>query len=85
MNFEKPFWKTVLREENGTASSSRLFSCVLVIASIVWVTYVTIHKRDLPDLQPVGMFLTTTTGATYGVNKITSAIAAMTGKGGPTA
>lgn len=80
MNFDKPFWRTVLRETDGTASSSRLLSTALVLAVLCWVSYITVHNRHLPDLSPVGMFLASSTTALYGVNKLSTGLSTVLSK-----
>jgi hypothetical protein len=73
MNFDKPFWKTVLREADGTASTSRLLVTGIVAACLLWVSGLVIKNHALPNLEPVGMFISTTTLCLYGVNKVADA------------
>jgi hypothetical protein len=79
MNFDKPFWKSVFREADGTASSSRLLTATIIVSSLLWVFYLTLAHRELPDLKSVGEFDCTTTLALYGINKVAYATASLFG------
>lgn len=79
-NFEKPYWKTVFRESDGTASSSRLLTATIVFAVILWVSVLTYREHKLPDLSPVATFVASTVSSLYGVNRVTDVIASITGK-----
>jgi hypothetical protein len=80
MNFDKPFWRTVLREADGTASAARLFCAAIITSALGWVTYATLKHGVIPDLAPVAAFITATTLALYGVNKVASATQNIFGK-----
>lgn len=80
MNFDKSFFKGVLRESDGTPSASRSLSALIVFAVIGWVTFLVIRTHTLPPLQEAGMFLSTSTAALYGTNKVSSAISSILGK-----
>lgn len=69
MNFDKSFWSNLLRESDGTPSSARLLTATIVFSALFWVTFITCTHKALPDLQPVGAFVGTTTLALYGINK----------------
>lgn len=73
MNFNKPFWATVFRDRDGTASSSRLMVAAIVGACLGWVSYLVVKTGTLPDLALVGQFITTTSLPLYGLNRVTSA------------
>ena len=73
MNPEKPFWKHVLRESDGTPSASRLLTAGLVLATIMWVTFLVSRNHSMPDMAPVGIFLSSTAVSLYGVNKMATA------------
>lgn len=79
MNFDKGFWSNVLRDSDGSPSSSRLLTACIVFSALVWVSFLTIRHKELPNLQPVGEFVCTTTLALYGVNKLSSSASTIFG------
>jgi CRISPR/Cas system endoribonuclease Cas6 (RAMP superfamily) len=80
MNFDKPFWKTVFREADGTASSARLLTATIIVAALLWVTFLVIKNHVMPDLQPASGFVGGTTLSLYGVNKGGSVLSDIFGK-----
>jgi hypothetical protein len=73
MNFDKPFWRTVLRDSDGTASSSRLLVTAVVSASLGWGSYLVVSNKALPDLSLLAGFISYTSLSLYGVNRLASA------------
>lgn len=68
-NWEKGFFKGLLREEDGTPSFARTGCLFLLLAVIAWVTHVVIKMHALPDFSGIGVFLTQGLLSLYGVNK----------------
>lgn len=72
MNWDKPFIRSVLSDSDGTGSCTRVAVLLVVIASLSWVTYLTICHKELPDLGRVAEFTTLVCGSLYGINKAAS-------------
>lgn len=72
---DKPFWRRVFSEPDGTPSFSRVATGLIVAFSLGWVTSLVRMNHALPDFGGLVLFI----GALYGVNKIGAAVAA--GKG----
>lgn len=81
MNFDKPYWRNVLRESDGTPSAARLFVAGIITTTLGLVIGVTVKHGALPDLQSAGMFISATSVTLYGVNKVTTAATNIFGKG----
>ena len=67
------FLKHVFDEPNGTWSSSRLLAGTVVVATLIWVSYLVITTHSLPDLHGAALFIGAGFSG-YGVNKISSMI-----------
>ena len=64
--------------EDGKGSCSRLMSFTMVMSAIVWVTYLIIRTKALPDLG--GPTMWASGGALhYGVNKASEIVGAIRG------
>lgn len=83
MNFDKPFWKNVLRESDGTPSSSRLYLGLIVLFPLFWVSYIVVKTISIPNLSPVEAFISGGALATYGVNRLASSGISIFGKSEP--
>ena len=75
-NWDKPFLRGVFSESDGTPSSSRIFTGILVAFAMGWVTDLVRHNHALPDFGGLAMLL----GVLYGVNKFTGALASKAGQ-----
>lgn len=70
MEIKKPFWKWVFCEADGTPSSSRVFTAVLVSFACGWVTAFEIHTGSLPEFSGLAVFIS----VLYGFNKASNAL-----------
>lgn len=61
-------------EPNGSGSFGRLGAGAIVFSTLVWVTYVVLKTHVIPDLSGPSLFLSTGTSATYGANKLATAL-----------
>lgn len=73
------FLKSVFSED-GQGSYSRCGSAFIVLATIVWITYLVVKNKVMPDLGPPTMFMSVGTGVHYGTNKATDIIDSIKGK-----
>lgn len=73
------FLKTVLSED-GQGSYSRFAGFMIVLATLVWVTYLVIKNKVMPDLTGPTAFITVSSGSHYLTNKASSIISSITGK-----
>jgi hypothetical protein len=73
---ERKFWDGVFRETVGTPSSSRIFTAVLVVASLVWVSYLVFVKGDLPDGTKL-IALTGLVSSLYAANRVAAAVSSL--------
>ena len=83
MNFDKPFWKSLFRDVDGTASSSRVLTALVTVTTLFWVTFVTLKHAQIPELHPVETFLCSVIMSLYGVSRISQALTAITSKDKP--
>lgn len=60
------FWRGVFSESDGTPSSSRVFTGMLVSFACGWVTNLVCHNHLLPDFAGLSLFV----GSLYGVNRL---------------
>lgn len=67
------FLKSVVSEQDGLGSASRITALLTTVAVIGWVTYVVIHTGTLPDLSSAALFLGAGSGG-YAANKVSSMI-----------
>jgi len=65
--------KSIVSEQDGLGSASRITAVLTTIFVLFWVTYVVIHTGALPDLSSASMFLAAGTGG-YAANKLSSLI-----------
>lgn len=63
------WFKSVLSEQDGLGSASRITAFLTTIFVLGWVTFVVIHTGTLPDLSSASVFLAAGTGG-YAANKI---------------
>jgi len=71
-NWNRPFWKGAFSESDGTGSTSRILSTIIVVAALTWVTIVVLHTKAIPELGSVAAFVSSAVGVLYGVNKIST-------------
>ena len=57
----------MFKENNGKVSFTRVSSFLLVLAYIVWASYIVFTKREIP---PMPMELVYLIGVAYGINKV---------------
>ena len=60
--------------DEGKPSFSRVFSGIVVFASLGWVTFLVLKSGQMPDLAGLSLFNTGVIAALYTGNKIASAI-----------
>lgn len=72
MNWDKSFWKGLLRESDGTPSSSRFLAAATVLAALGWITFIVVKTVAIPTLGPIGSFIVDVTLGLYGVNNLTA-------------
>lgn len=70
------FLKCVLSGPRGTGSTARVCVFLLTVLPLLWVTYLVLRTKAMPELGNVSGFIVVTTTPLYGLNKITAAIAA---------
>ncbi len=58
----------------GTVSFSRLAAGFIIAFVLLWVTYLVFYNHVMPDLAGPTLFMTGGAGATYGANKVTTAV-----------
>jgi len=58
----------------GTASFSRIAAGFIIAFVLLWVTYLVFYNHAMPDLAGPTLFMTGGAGATYGANKVTTAV-----------
>ncbi len=71
------FVKSALSEsptEGGGASFSRIAAGFIIAFVLLWVTYLVFYTHAMPDLAGPTLFMTGGAGATYGANKVTTAV-----------
>ncbi len=64
------FWRGVFSETDGTPSSSRIFTGLLVAFACSWITHLVWHNNALPDFAGLALFI----GTLYGTNKLAGAL-----------
>jgi len=69
MEIKKPFWKWIFCESDGTPSSSRVFTAVLVAFACGWVTRVVVKSNTLPEFGGLAVFVS----CLYGFNRASAA------------
>lgn len=67
------FIKSVFSED-GQGSYSRLFSGIIVLCTLAWITSVVIKSHALPDLTGPSAFIASGVGIHYGVNKFNDVV-----------
>jgi multisubunit Na+/H+ antiporter MnhC subunit len=70
MNWDKKFFKGLLREADGTPSSGRFHTLLVVVFSLGWVTYLVIKNNKIPDLTGLAMFDAAAISALFGITKL---------------
>lgn len=74
------FIKAALSEEptvagqEGTPSFSRIAASFIIAFVLTWVTYLVFKTHAMPDLAGPTLFMTGGAGATYGANRVTTAV-----------
>lgn len=59
---------------DGSVSFSRLAAGFIIAFVLMWVTYLVFYNHVMPDLAGPTLFMTGGAGATYGANKVTTAV-----------
>lgn len=72
-NWDKPFFRGVLRESDGTPSLSRTGTLIALLAGVLWVTLSFKVHKEIPDLKPVEAWVDGIALCLYGVNQAGSA------------
>lgn len=75
-----PNIKSMLSDDDGTISWSRVASTANAIAVIAWGTHVVIHTHAIPPLTDPAAFVI----APYAVNRVHAAVTSLTGGSSPT-
>lgn len=68
-NWDKGFWRGILREEDGTPSYARTGSFLLLLGVLAWVSHIVLKTHSIPDLTGPSWFFTGGTSSLYGINK----------------
>jgi len=71
----KAFWTGVFSDA-GTPSFSRVATAIMVVAAIVWISFIIYFKREIPDVGGVVLLI----GTLYGINVAGTAAAKIGGK-----
>ena len=66
--------RSVIYESNGTGSFSRVAGLLIVVVSLAWVTYLVFVNKAIPDLTNVEIFVLSTAGSFYGINRGTATL-----------
>lgn len=74
-----PLLEKVLSEPDGTPSYGRYSGFLIIVSTLLWVTYVVIKTGSLPDLAGPTTFITFGSGTHYGINQAKKVVAAMRG------
>jgi len=72
----KTFLRGLFLEDSGKPSFSRTFPAIVIVISIVWVTFLILKNGQMPDLTSLALYLGAILGPTYGANKIATGIQA---------
>jgi hypothetical protein len=67
------FIKSTFSEADGSGSASRVLSGMVVLSTIVWVSYLVIKTTALPDLTSAAIYVGAGFSG-YGVNKLSRAL-----------
>lgn len=68
-NWDKPFWRSVLSESDGSGSSVRLCITIVVFCACIWITYLTFIHKQFPEFLGVGGFVGGVASALYTINQ----------------
>lgn len=63
---KRPFWVWVFCESDGTPSSSRVFTAVLIAFACGWITAIVATRRTIPEMGGLVALVSTI----YGANKV---------------
>lgn len=66
--------RSILYESTGAGSFSRTAGMLIVLVALAWVTYLVIVNKALPDLSNVEIFILSTAGSFYGINRGTATL-----------
>lgn len=67
------FLNSTFSEKDGTGSATRVLGGLGVAATIVWVSFIVLTTKHLPDLGGASMFVSASFSG-YGINKISECI-----------
>ena len=76
------FLKSVFSED-GQGSYSRFVGGIIVVATVVWITFLVIKNKVMPDLTGPTAFLTIGSGSHYITNKASDIVSAFKGNQQP--
>jgi hypothetical protein len=68
-NWDRPFLRSMLSEQDGTVSSARFCIVLVIVVSLSWVTWLVMHDKKLPDLGLVATYTTLVCGSLYAINR----------------
>jgi hypothetical protein len=68
-NWNRPFLRSMLSEQDGTVSSARFCIVLVIVASLGWVTWLVMRDKKLPDLGLVATYTTLVCGSLYAINR----------------
>ena len=67
------FHARVFSEPTGQPSFGRWSTGAVVLTCCFVIVFLTVHNRQVPPLEGIAWFLTTSAGSLYGVNKVATA------------
>lgn len=73
-NWNKPFFKGVLRESDGTPSMARTGTLIALLSAVLWVSYTVKIHREIPNLTEPMNWVGGISLAMYGLNQAGSTV-----------
>lgn len=70
---ELSFLRSVLSEPDGSGSAARVLTSLVVIAALVWISFLVFTHKSFPDFVGVTTWVVTVASSLYGVNKVSTA------------
>ena len=83
-NWNRPFLRSMLSEQDGTVSSARFCIVLVILVSLSWVSWLVVHDKKMPDLSVVATYTTLVCGSLYAINRSAAVIDRKSQQGGNT-